>query len=77
MTYINLQGKLDCKYQVGLHFSAVPRRTITQENWPSSPEENLERLEDAGLPMDRMIPKCGRCDGMLCMLARVLVLTCV
>lgn len=35
-----------------------------KERWPASPEENLKRLENAGLPMDRGIPKCNRCGEM-------------
>ncbi|MCJ1371150.1 hypothetical protein MMC20_002365 [Loxospora ochrophaea] len=63
-TLVNLQGKIDCKYQVGFFFSAKPRRANARQGWPSGPEENLERLEDAGLPMDRGIPKCTNCNGM-------------
>ena len=62
-TIINLQGELDKKYQVGFYFSPNPRRANAAQGWPSSPEENLERLKDAGLPMDRGISKCGRCGG--------------
>lgn len=62
-TLVNLQGKLDCKYEVGYYFSDKPRRAILAQGWPSSPAENLERLEDAGMVMDRGIPKCGRCSG--------------
>lgn len=64
-TIINLQGELDKKYQVGFYFSAKPRRANAAQGWPSSPEENLERLKDAGLPYDRGVPKCGRCGGKL------------
>lgn len=31
--------------------------------WPASPEENLKRLEDAGIPLDRGVPRCGNCSG--------------
>lgn len=62
-TLVNLQGKLDCKYEVGYYFSDKPRRAILAQGWPSSSAENLERLEDAGMVMDRGIPKCGRCSG--------------
>ncbi|KAL4755864.1 uncharacterized protein BDW70DRAFT_154623 [Aspergillus foveolatus] len=46
---INLQGKLNCTY------------VQTFVNWPPSIEENIERLNDAGLPYDRQIPKCSNC----------------
>ena len=62
-TLINLQGKLDQKYQVGFFFSAKPRRRNAQAGWPSSPDENLQRLKNAGLPYERGVPKCNRCNG--------------
>lgn len=43
--------------------------------WPKDAEENLERLKDAGLPMDRGIPKCSRCDGKPTLSADPLLLT--
>ncbi|KAI9932844.1 hypothetical protein MW887_009096 [Aspergillus wentii] len=63
ISLINLQGKLNCKYVVGFYFSAKPQRANLRERWPESVEENLERLEDAGLPYDRQIPKCANCGG--------------
>lgn len=62
-TLVNLQGKLDCKYEVGFYFSNKPRRAILAQGWPSSTDENFKRLEDAGTPMDRGVPKCQRCSG--------------
>lgn len=62
-TLVNLQGKLDCTFEVGFYHSDKPRRAILAQGWPSSPAENEKRLEDAGLPVDRGIPKCGRCSG--------------
>lgn len=63
MCLINLQGKLNCKYVVGFYFSHKPQRATLRERWPPSVEENLTRLEDAGLPYDRQIPKCSNCGG--------------
>lgn len=63
MSLINLQGKLNCKYVVGFYFSHKPQRATLRERWPPSVEENLVRLEDAGLPYDRQIPKCSNCGG--------------
>lgn len=63
LTYVNLQGELDKTYQVGFHLRQKPKRGGSAAGWPSSPEENLERLKDAGLPYERGIPKCHRCDG--------------
>ena len=64
-TLINLQGKLDQKYQIGFFFSPHPRRRNMKQGWPATPVENIERLKDAGLPFERGIPKCGRCGGEL------------
>ena len=61
---MDLQGKLDCKYHVGFFFSDKPQRSTLKEAWPRSPEENLVRLKDAGIPVERGIPKCSNCDGM-------------
>ncbi|MCJ1303297.1 hypothetical protein MMC08_006105 [Hypocenomyce scalaris] len=63
-TFIDLQGKLDCTYQIGYYFSPKPKRTNAAQGWPSSPEENMERLKDAGIPMDRGIPKCNNCNDL-------------
>ncbi|GMF69436.1 unnamed protein product [Aspergillus oryzae] len=65
ISVINLQGKLDCKYVVGFYYSPKPQRANLKERWPESVEENLERLEDAGIPYDREIPKCSNCGGNL------------
>ena len=62
-TYVNLQGELDKTYRVGFHLSPKPKRETARPGWPANPEENLARLKDAGLPMERGIPKCQRCDG--------------
>ena len=45
------------------NFSPNPKRAREREGWPASPAENLERLKDAGIPMDRGVPKCSNCDG--------------
>ena len=46
-------------------FSPNPRRRNAKQGWPATPDENLERLTNAGLPYERGIPKCGRCNGKL------------
>lgn len=58
---IDLQGQLDRKYVVGFYYSPMPHREHLRARWPSSPEENLERLAEAGLPYDRLVPKCSNC----------------
>ncbi|KAI9813656.1 MAG: hypothetical protein M1827_003727 [Pycnora praestabilis] len=62
-TIADLQGKIGCKYAVAYHFSPHPRRPKDKEGWPATPEENLERLKDAGVPVDRQIQKCTNCGG--------------
>lgn len=70
-TFVDLQGKLDCTYSVGYYKSPKARRHNAKEGWPPSPEENLERLQDAGMAMDRGIPRCSNCSGTwLCRLFR-------
>jgi hypothetical protein len=44
-------------------FNAKPQRTNLVERWPATPEDNLERLANAGFPYDRQIPKCSNCGG--------------
>ena len=58
-TNCDLQGKIGKKYAVGYYFSAKPQRPSLVDKWPSSPEENMERLADAGVPMDRGVEKCN------------------
>lgn len=62
-TLVDLQGKNDRAFEVGFYFSDKPQRKSAKEGWPESPQENLERLKNAGVPMDRGIPKCNRCGG--------------
>ncbi|KAL9085792.1 MAG: hypothetical protein Q9165_007424 [Trypethelium subeluteriae] len=64
MTSVNLQGKIDCRYVAGFFYSKEPKRPKLRTGWPSSPEENDTRLEDAGFLMDKMIPKCRRCGEL-------------
>lgn len=63
-TIVDLQGNLDRKYSISYRFSDKPKRPRESEGWPASPAENLERLAEAGEPMDRGVPKCGNCDAL-------------
>lgn len=63
-TNMDLQGNLDRKYTVSYRFSDKPKRPKEAEGWPASMEENLERLGDAGEPVDRGIPLCSNCNGL-------------
>ncbi|KAA8564929.1 hypothetical protein EYC84_010699 [Monilinia fructicola] len=55
---------LDRKYSVSWRKSPKHSRPKEKENWPATPEENLERLADAGQPVDRGIPLCTRCNEL-------------
>jgi hypothetical protein len=60
---IDLQGKLDRQYVVGFFYSDKPQRANLRERWPENPEDNLERLQNSGLPYDRQVMKCRNCGG--------------
>lgn len=62
MTIVDLKGRTGRKYVVGFYLGDKPRRAKASGAWPKSPEENLERLKDAGLIMDAHKLKCGRCN---------------
>jgi len=59
---MDLQGNLGKKYSISLRKSAKHQRPKEKELWPTSPEENLARLVDAGEPVYRGIPKCSNCE---------------
>ncbi|KAI9849864.1 MAG: hypothetical protein M1837_000078 [Sclerophora amabilis] len=63
-TIVNLQGKLDCVYQVQFHFSARPKRKNMSAGWPETPEDNLVRLENAGFVEDRKVSQCAVCGEL-------------
>ncbi|QGA16444.1 hypothetical protein EYB26_004111 [Talaromyces marneffei] len=63
-TFIDLQGKLNCTYVVKFFFDNKPHRDHLVKRWPTSPEDNLERLTDAGFEYDRLIPKCVNCGEL-------------
>ena len=65
-TLMDLHGKLDRKYQVQYNFTDKPKRGTSKLGWPSSAEENLERLKNAGIPVERRMSKCGNCGGKSC-----------
>lgn len=65
MTAVNLQGKVGCKYVVSYSLTTKARRERQKEAWPETPEDNIERLKDAGEPLEQTIPVCFRCNGNL------------
>jgi hypothetical protein len=64
VTYTNmdLQGNLDKKFTVSWRLSPNHQRPKEKDLWPATPEENMERLQDAGEPVDRGIPLCSNCS---------------
>lgn len=63
MVLIDLQGTMDREYVVGFYFSAKASRGRLRDRWPADPDQNIERLANAGLPFDRKLPKCLNCGG--------------
>ncbi|SMR43876.1 unnamed protein product [Zymoseptoria tritici ST99CH_3D1] len=64
-TIVNFQGKPDQKYVLSFQFSARPRRVKFSEGWPTTPEENIERLAEAGVVMDGFVQKCRNCEQIV------------
>jgi hypothetical protein len=66
VTYTNmdLQGNLDKQYSVSYRLSQHHQRPKEKDGWPATPEENLTRLENAGEPVDRGVPKCRNCEQL-------------
>jgi len=63
-THMDLQGNLDKTYVVSLRLDPKPKRPKEAQVWPASPADNLERLMDAGITVERRIPKCSNCDEL-------------
>lgn len=59
---VNLQGEVGKTFTLGVYTRSFScPRPILMEAWPKSPEENLERLADAGVPLETGIPMCNNC----------------
>ncbi|KAM3082621.1 hypothetical protein ACMFMF_002278 [Clarireedia jacksonii] len=63
-TNMDLQGNLDRQYTVSYRKSPKHSRPKEKDAWPASPEENLERLANAGEAVDRGVPLCSRCGEL-------------
>ena len=64
MTHMDLQGNLDKKYTVTYRFGPKPTRPRERAVWPETPEQNMERLADAGEVVDRGVSKCSNCNEL-------------
>ncbi|KAJ1326349.1 cellular nucleic acid-binding protein [Microdochium nivale] len=62
LTLMDLQGHCDKKYTVSYRFSDKPARPRERAFFPKDPQENLERLKDAGEPTSSGKRKCYNCD---------------
>ncbi|KAG9246894.1 hypothetical protein BJ878DRAFT_247593 [Calycina marina] len=63
-TNMDLQGNLGKTFSVSIRKSDKHQRPKEKELWPSSPEENMARLEDAGTPVNRGISRCRNCFSL-------------
>src|SRR5271170_785961 len=59
ITNVNMQGEVERKYTISYHLSEKPQRPAMKKRWPKTPNENLERLADAGILIDRGVEKCN------------------
>jgi hypothetical protein len=63
-TNMDLQGVLKKTHSISWRFSPKPQRPKEAEGWPENPEQNMERLDDAGTPVDCLMPLCSNCDEL-------------
>ncbi|KAL6699812.1 hypothetical protein J3F84DRAFT_404782 [Trichoderma pleuroticola] len=63
-TNMDLQGNIDKKYSVSVRFSDKPERPREINVWPDGIDEILSRLDDAGIVVDRGVPKCYNCGEL-------------
>lgn len=63
-TNVDLEGNIGRTYTVGYFTSASCPRPVLMPLWPSNVVDNLKRLEDAGVPMERGVPICGNCNSL-------------
>ncbi|EKV07127.1 Zinc knuckle transcription factor (CnjB), putative [Penicillium digitatum PHI26] len=64
MSLIDLQGVLDRKFVIGFFFSPKASRGHLRDRWPADAEENVQRMNNAGIPYERKVPKCLNCGGL-------------
>jgi len=65
-TNTNLQGEVGKPYQLGIFTkSSKCPRPILMPIWPKDDAENLERLQDTGVPLDRGVMVCSNCDELV------------
>lgn len=62
-TNVDLEGNVGRTYTLAYFTSASCPRPILMPLWPKDAAENLQRLEDVGVPMERGVPICGNCNN--------------
>ncbi|KAK9782371.1 hypothetical protein SCAR479_00714 [Seiridium cardinale] len=62
LTNMDLQGNLGKKYTITYRFDPKPARERERQFFPENTEDNLERLKDAGEPVNSGKLKCNNCD---------------
>lgn len=69
-TNTNLQGEVGKPYQLGI-FTKSPKcpRPILMPIWPKDDAENLERLQNTGVPLERGVMICSNCGEPVSVLA--------
>lgn len=63
-TNMDIQGNLGKTFTISYRLSDKHQRPKEKEAWPATPAENLERLEDAGVSVNRGVDKCSNCDEL-------------
>lgn len=62
LTNMDLQGNLGKKYTITYRFSPNPARAREREHFPKDTNDNIQRLADAGEPVNSGKIKCNNCD---------------
>lgn len=71
-TVVDFMGNIDKTYVLVVQWASKSRRSAFAEALAEDPEENLKRLADCGIIMDRGVPVCGNCK-----VRRVVLLKCL
>lgn len=64
-TVVDMQGNIGKKYCVYYFTSNKPQRPNMKDRWPESDDDNLDRLADAGIAVDRGVSKCNNCKSSI------------
>lgn len=63
-TNVDLQDEIGKTFTLGIYTKPTCPRPILMENWPADAGENMTRLADVGIPMERGIPVCSNCNEL-------------